>query len=212
MIRLIVFLIVIFSLHLHAQTYDATLFYLDGTKRSGKAAIVNNEEPKLLFIENDSKKKEKINVKLLDKVEYINPKNNQPVTAVLKEYTYYFLSEKPKTQYSWMSKIYTDENFSMYTAYAYDGGIMHGNHYTSVPSSLVNYFLQYKDEKPQLIYFNTNLPTINKNKILKRHIRKFFNDKCPELVSDFEAEKIVIKNNNPQILIEYYDKNCSTNN
>jgi hypothetical protein len=210
--RLLTVLVVTISFNIKAQQFDATLYFLDGSQRTGKADMVSNEEPKLAFIENGSKKKEKIKVNLLDKVEYINPKNNQSVTAELKEYTYYFLSEKPSTQYCWMSKVYADENFSMYTAYAYDGGIMHDNHYTSVPSSVVNYFLQYKNEKPQLIYFNTSILTINKNKILKRHIRKFFSDKCPQLVHDFEEGKIKIKNNNPEILIEYYNENCSTNN
>lgn len=212
MSKLLTVLVVTISFNIKAQQFDATLYFLDGSQRTGKADMVSNEEPKLAFIENGSKKKEKIKINLLDKVEYINPENNQSVTAELKEYTYYFLSEKPKTQYCWMGKVYTDENFIMYTAYGYDGGIMSGNHYTSVPSSVVNYFLQYKNEKPQLIYFDTSILTINKNKILKRHIRKFFSDKCPQLVHDFEEGKIKIKNNNPEILIEYYNENCSTNN
>lgn len=212
MSKLLTVLVVTISFNIKAQQFDATLYFLDGSQRTGKADMVSNEEPKLAFIENGSKKKEKIKINLLDKVEYINPENNQPVTAELKEYTYYFLSEKPKTQYCWMGKVYADGNFIMYTAYAYDGGIMHNNYYTSVPSSVVNYFLQYKNEKPQLIYFDTSILTINKNKILKRHIRKFFSEKCPQLVHDFEEGKIGIKNNNPKILIEYYNKNCSTNN
>lgn len=212
MSKLLTVLVVTISFNVKAQQFDATLYFLDGSQRTGKADMVSNEEPKLAFIENGSKKKEKIKINVLDKVEYINPENNQSVTAELKEYTYYFLSEKPKAQYCWMGKVYTDENFTMYTAYGYDGGIMSGNHYTSVPSSVVNFFLQYKNEKPQLIYFDTSILTINKNKILKRHIRKFFSDKCPQLVHDFEEEKIKIKNNNPEILIEYYNKNCSTNN
>lgn len=212
MSKLLTVLVVTISFNLKAQQFDATLYFLDGSQRTGKADMVSNEEPKLAFIENGSKKKEKIKINLLDKVEYINPENNQSVTAELKEYTYYFLSEKPKTQYCWMGKVYTDENFTMYNAYGYDGGIMSGNHYTSVPASVVNYFLQYKNEKPQLIYFDTSILTINKNKILKRHIRKFFSDKCPQLVHDFEEGKIKIKNNNPEILIEYYNENCSTNN
>lgn len=212
MSKLLTVLVVTISFNIKAQQFDATLYFLDGSQRTGKADMVSNEEPKLAFIENGSKKKEKIKINLLDKVEYINPENNQSVTAELKEYTYYFLSEKPKTQYCWMGKVYADENFTMYTAYGYDGGIMSGNHYTSVPSSVVNYFLQYKNEKPQLIYFDTSILTINKNKILKRHIRKFFSDKCPQLVHDFEEGKIKIKNNNPEILIEYYNENCSTNN
>lgn len=84
-IKLLFFLAIISFFHVKAQQFDATLYFLDGSKRTGKADMVSNEENKLAFIENGSKKKEKTKTNLLDKVEYINPKNNETITAELKE-------------------------------------------------------------------------------------------------------------------------------
>lgn len=211
MIKLLTVAAIINSLNIKAQQFDATLYFLDGSKRIGKADMVSNEETKLAFIENGSKKKEKIKVNLLDKVEYINPENKQPVTAEYKEYIYYFLSDKPKNSYCWMNKIDSGE-ISTYVAYAFDSGAHNGYHYTVTPSSHEYFLFQYKDEKPQIIYINNSILTLNKKQMLRRMIKNFFKDKCPKLVSDFEAEKIVIKNNNPEVLRQYYEKNCSTNN
>jgi predicted GTPase len=210
-LKLFLFLAITNSFHVKAQQFDATLYFLDGSKRIGKADMVSNEENKLAFIENGSKKKEKIKVDLLDKVEYINPKNNETVTAELKEYIYFFLSDKPKTNFCWMKKINSGE-ISTYVAFAFDGGVTRGYHYTVTPSSHEYFFFQYKNEKPQVIYINNSIPTLNKKQMLRRQIRNFFKDKCPELVNNFEEEKIVIKNNNPEALRLYYEKNCSKKN
>lgn len=209
--KLLTALVVTFSLNIKAQQFDATLYFLDGSKRTGKADMVSNQETKLAFIENGSKKKEKIKVNLLDKVEYINPENKQSVTAEYKEYIYYFLSDKPKTGYCWMNKIDSGE-ISTYVAYAFDSGAHNGYHYTVTPSSHEYFLFQYKDEKPQIIYINNSILTLNKKQMLRRMVKNFFKDKCPKLVSDFEVEKIVIKNNNPEVLRQYYEKNCSTKN
>lgn len=207
-IKLAAFLNISVSFYIKAQQFDATLYFLDGSKRTGKADMVSNEEPKLAFIENGSKK-EKIKATLLDKVEYTNLSNNQSVTVEFKEFTYYFLSDKPKTGYCWMNKINSGE-ISTYVAYAFDGGVNNGYHYTVTPSSHEYFFFQYKNEKPQEIYINNSIWTLNKKQMLRRQVKNFFKDKCPKLVSDFEAEKIVIKNNNPEALRKYYNENCST--
>lgn len=210
-IKLAAFLTISVSCCIKAQQFDATLYFLDGSKRTGKADMVSNEEPKLAFIENGSKKKEKIKATLLDKVEYTNLSNNRSVTVEFKEFTYYFLSDKPKTGYGWMNKINSGE-ISTYVAYAFDGGVNNGYHYTVTPSSHEYFFFQYKNEKPQEIYINNSIWTLNKKQMLRRQVKNFFKDKCPKLVRDFEAEKIVIKNNNPEALRQYYNENCSTNN
>ncbi|MFY7843990.1 hypothetical protein [Chryseobacterium gambrini] len=103
-IQLLAFILISVSFNTKAQQFDATLYFLDGSKRTGKADMVSNEETKLVFIENGSKKKEKIKMNLLDKVEYINPKNNQPLTVEYRELIYYFLSDKPKSNYGWIKK------------------------------------------------------------------------------------------------------------
>ena len=210
-IKLLFFLAITSSFNVKAQQFDATLYFLDGSKRTGKADMVSNEETKLAFIENGSKKKEKIKTNLLDKVEYINPKNNETITAELKEYIYFFLSDKPKTNFCWMKKINSGE-ISTYIGYSYDAGVRNAYYYTVKPSELYNFFFQYKNEKPHLIYFDNNIWTPNKKQIVKRQVKNFFTNICPQLVSDFEAEKIVIRNNNPEVLRQYYEKNCSTNN
>ncbi|WP_294237394.1 MULTISPECIES: hypothetical protein [Chryseobacterium] len=209
--KLLTVLVVTVSLNIKAQKFDAVLYFLDGSKKTGKADMVSNEETKLAFIENGSKKKEKIKIYLLDKVEYINLNNNQSVTVEFKEFTYYFLSDKPKTGYCWMKKINSGE-ISTYVAYAFDGGVNNGYHYTVTPSSHEYFFFQYKNEKPQEIYINNSIWTLNKKQMLRRMVRNFFKDKCPKLVSDLEAEKIVITNNNPEALRQYYNENCSTKN
>lgn len=209
--KLLTVLVVAISFHIKAQQFDATLYFLDGSKRTGKADMVSNEETKLAFIENGSKKKEKIKFNVLDKVEYTNLSNDQSVTVEFKEFTYYFLSDKPKTGYCWMNKINSGE-ISTYVAYAFDGGVHNGYHYTITPSSHEYFFFQYKNEKPQEIYINNSIWTLNKKQMLRRMVNNFFKDKCPKLVSDFEAEKIMIKNNNPEALRQYYDENCNTIN
>ena len=210
-IKLLFFLAITGSYNVKAQQFNATLYFLDGSKRTGKADMVSNEETKLAFIENGSKKKEKIKTNLLDKVEYINPKNNDTITVELKECVYFFLSDKPKTTFCWMKKINSGE-ISTYVAYAYDGGVNNGYHYSVTPSSHEYFFFQYKNEKPQVIYTNNSIPTLNKKQMLRRQVKNFFTNICPQLVNDFEAQKIVIKNNNPEVLRQYYEKNCSTNN
>lgn len=211
-IKLAAFLTISVSCCIKAQRFDATLYFLDGSKRTGKADMVSNEEPKLAFIENGSKKKEKIKANLLDKVEYINPKNNEPVIVELREFIYYFLSDKPKSNFGWIKKISTSGNISTYVGYNYDGGVRDAYHYTVKPSELYNFFFQYKDEKPHLIYFDNSIWTPNKKQIVKRQVKNFFTTICPKLVSDFNDEKIEIKNNEVKVLIEYYEKNCSSTN
>lgn len=212
MSRLIGFLMIIFSVSLTAQAFDATLYFLDGSKRTGKVDMVSNEEPKLAFIENGSKRKEKIKANLLDKVEYINPKNNEPVIVELREFIYYFLSDKPKSNFGWIKKISTSGDISTYVGYSYDAGVRDAYHYTVKPSELYNFFFQYKDEKPHLIYFDNNTWTPNKKQIVKRQVKNFFTTICPKLVSDFNNDRIEIKNNEVKVLIDYYEKNCSSTN
>lgn len=211
-IKLLLVLAITGSFTVKAQQSDATLYFLDGSKRIGKADIVSNEENKLAFIENGSKKKEKIKVSLLDKVEYINPKNNLPVTAEYRELIYYFLSDKPKSDYGWIRKISTSGEISTYIAYSYDGGVRDSYLYIVKPSELTNFFFQYKNEKPHLIYFDNSMWTPNKKQVMRRLIKNFFTDICPKLVSDFNDGKIQIKNNDVKVLIDYYEKNCRTNN
>ncbi len=210
--KLLTVLVVTVSLNIKAQKFDAVLYFLDGSKKTGKADMVSNEETKLAFIENGSKKKEKIKINLLDKVEYINLNNNQSVTAELREFIYYFLSDKPKSNYGWIRKISTSEDISMYVGYSYDAGVRNSYHYTVKPSELYNFFFQYKNEKPHLIYFDNSMWTPNKKQIVRRQVKNFFIDICPQLVSDFNDGKIEIKNNEVKVLIDYYEKNCSTKN
>ncbi len=69
---------------------EATLYFLDGSRKSGKLTEVMDRDSKLIFIENGSKKREKIKAKSLDKVEYINPENSdEPITVELRECVFY---------------------------------------------------------------------------------------------------------------------------
>lgn len=142
--KLLTVLIVAVSFNIKAQEFDATLYFLDGSKRTGKADLVSNGETKLAFIENGFKKKEKIKVDLLDKVEYISLNNNQSVTAEYKECIYYFLSDKPKSDYGWIRKISTSGDISTYVGYSYDAGVRNVYYYPVKSSELYNFFFQYK--------------------------------------------------------------------
>ncbi len=210
--NLLTVLIVAVSFNIKAQEFDATLYFLDGSHRTGKADLVSNGETKLAFIENGFKKKEKIKVDLLDKVEYIGLNNNQSVTAEYKECIYYFLSDKPKSDYGWIRKTSTSGDLSTYVGYSYDAGVRNAYYYPVKPSELYNFFFQYKDEKPHLIYFDNSMWTPNKKQIVKRQVKNFFTEICPKLVSDFNDGKIEIKNNEVKVLTDYYEKNCSTKN
>jgi hypothetical protein len=209
-IRILSVLILFFAIYAKAQKkYEATLYFLDGSRKSGKLTEVMDRDSKLIFIENGSKKREKIKAKSLDKVEYINPENSdEPITVELRECVFY-TSKTPQTEYCWIKKIHNGE-VSAYITYGYDGGIRNAYHYTVTPSYLVNVFFQYKNEKPQLIYFHNSTWTPNKKKIIKRHVHNFFKDICPKLVSDFEEDKIDMKTNTG-VLMEYYEKNCNSN-
>lgn len=207
--KIITILLLFFAYNYNAQSYTATLYFLDGTIRKGKAEAALNGESKLLFKENDSKKKEKIKVLLLDKIEYLDTKTNEIITLELKEFEYYVFSDKPKTDYNWMRKI-SSGDISMYVSDSYDGGIKNNIYYITVtPSSLTNYFFQYKDEKPAMVYFINSTWTPNKKSLVKRHVKNFFKDKCPQLADDFENEKLSITDHKVDVLIKYYEENCS---
>lgn len=59
-IQLLAFIVISVSFNTKAQQFDATLYFLDGSKRTGKADMVSNEETKLAFIENGSKKRRRL--------------------------------------------------------------------------------------------------------------------------------------------------------
>ncbi|MGO4708092.1 hypothetical protein AB4Y90_03025 [Chryseobacterium sp. 2TAF14] len=206
--KIITILFLLFAYNLEAQIFIAKLHFLDGTVRSGKADAALNGESKLLFKENGSKKKEKIKVQLLDKIEYLDTKTNETITLELKEFIYYVFSDKPKTEYIWMRKI-SDGVISTYVSDSFDGGIRNNIYYITVtPSMLTNYFFQYKNEKPVMVYFINSTWTPNKKSLVKRHVKNFFKDKCPQLVSDFESGKLQITDHKVDVLIKYYEENC----
>lgn len=207
-IKLFSFLIFLFHFQAKAQKYDATLYFLDGSTKTGKVSEVMDRDSKLVFIDNNTKKRENIKVRALDKVEYIDPNSDKPITVELRECVFY-TSKKQQTEYCWIKKIH-DGVVSAYITYGYDGGVKSVYHYTVTPSYIVNVFFQYKNEKPQLIYFHNSTWTPNKKKIIKRHVRNFFKDICPQLVSDFEEDKIEM-GTNTGVLMEYYEKNCNSN-
>ncbi|MBM7417664.1 MULTISPECIES: hypothetical protein [Chryseobacterium] len=206
----IISILLLFSVYsFNAQKYDATLYFLDGTIKNGKADAALNGESKLLFKENNSNKKEKIKVQLLDKVEYLDTKTGETITLELKEFNYYVFSDNPKTEYNWMRKI-SSGDISVYVSDSFDGGIRNNIYYITVtPSMLTNYFFQYKDEKPAMVYFINSTWTPNKKSLVKRHVKNFFKDKCPQLVNDFESEKLQITDHKIDALIKYYEENCS---
>lgn len=211
-LKFFIVLLLFFASHFEAQKYTATLYFLDGTTKKGKADGVQNNEPKLLFKDDDTQKKEKIKVQLLEKVDYRDPKTDEIMTLELKEFNYYQGSDNPKTEYNWMRKI-SSGDISMYVTESHDAGVKNnGQNYVVIPSSTItNYFLQYKDEKPAMVYFISSTWTPNKNNIVKRHVKNFFKDKCPKLADDFESEKLEIKDHKVNVLLEYYQKNCNPN-
>ncbi|MCU7619076.1 hypothetical protein NZ698_18005 [Chryseobacterium sp. PBS4-4] len=210
-LKFLTIILMAFAHHFAAQNFTATLFYLDGATRKGKADAVLNGETKLLFKDDDTQKKEKIKVQLLDKVEYTDKKTGEIITLELKEFNYYQGSENEKTEYNWMRKI-SSGDISTYVSDSYDGGIKNnGYYYTVTPSTLTNYFFQYKNDKPTMIYFINSTWTPNKKNIVKRHVKNFFKDKCPQLVTDFESENLEIKDHKVSVLLEYYEKNCNSN-
>lgn len=201
----IIFFIILYSF-IKAQSYDATLYYLDGSTKTGKADAVINGEPKLNFIENGQSKKEKIKVENLEKVEYHN-KNNESVIVERKEFLYHMGDSKPKSDFNWMIKIHSGE-VSVYTSSGTDPGVSINMQYRITPTYVRDYFFQYKDEKPELIYFVSTDMVLNKKKIISNFIKHFFEEICPNLVTAYNNGKIRFKDN-PMPLINYYEKNCS---
>lgn len=207
--KIITILTLFLSSIFHAQDYTATIYLKNGSVKKGKANAAINGETKLAFKEENSTKKEKIDVMTIDKVEYLDPKTNETITLEFKEFIYYVFSDKPKTEYNWMRKL-SSGDISLYVSDSYDPGLKsNGYYYTSTPSNLTNYFFQYKDEKPAMIYFINSTWTPNKKSLVKKHVKNFFQNLCPELVNDFENENIVIKDHKVDVLIKYYEEKCS---
>jgi hypothetical protein len=189
--------------------YNTTLYYLDGSIKNGKAGAVINGEPKLNFIENGQSKKEKIKVEYLAKVVY-QDENNESLTIERKEFLYHMGDRKPKSEFNWMIKIHSGE-VSVYTSSGFDPGITVNGQYRITPTNVKDYFFQYKNEKPELIYFISSNIVLNKKKIITNFIKHFFEEICPNLVTNYSSNKISF-NDNPMPLINYYEKNCSKTN
>jgi hypothetical protein len=200
---------IVFSLSIKAQKYDATLYFSNGTKKEGKTDAVINGEPKLGFIENGQSKKEKIKVENLEKVEYHN-ENKESVIVERKEFLYYMGDRKPKSDYNWMIKIHSGE-VSVYTSSGFDPGVSFNMQYRITPTTVRDYFFQYKNEKPELIYFISSDLVLNKKKVISNFIKHFFEEICPNLVTNYNNNKIRFKDN-PMPLVTFYEKNCSTTN
>lgn len=200
----LLFLLITFS-GIKAQKYEATLYYLDGSKRNGKAEAVLNGEPKLAFIENGQSQREKVRVEELEKVEYHN--KSESVTVERKEFIYHMGNRKPKSDFNWMTKIHAGE-VSVYTSSSYDPGVNFNMEYRVTPTNVKDYFFQYKNEKPELIYFISSDMVLNKKEIIANFVKYFFENKCPDLVANFNRNKIKL-NGNPMPLIKYYEEHCS---
>lgn len=202
----LIFLVVLFTAQVSfAQFYKADVTFSNGSVKSGYAEPVNTEKSSINFKETLDGKKEKLDLKNLEKVHYYDEKTGKEAEA-----------EKLKATQGRMSSdaflyLLYKGDVSVYTQSSdfYDKAAF-GN-YTVKRSEDTSFFFRYKDEKKATLItmkFEGGLVVpIGMKSLTKKGIKDFFSDKCPKLVTAYENDEIKFKKD-VFVFIDYYEKNC----
>lgn len=200
----LIFLVVLFIAQVSfAQFYKADVTLSNGTVKSGYAELVNTDKSSISFKPNLDGKKEKLELKNLQKVNYTDEKIGK--TAEVERLT---ASQGKMSSEAFLYLIYKGE----VSVYAQSQNFYDRTMYNNIPisSSETSYFFRYKDEKKAtLISMNFGGPgiAIGGKSITKKGIKEFFGDKCPKLVTAYENDEIKFKKD-VSVFIDYYEKNC----
>ena len=202
----LIFLVVLFTAQVSfAQFYKADVTFSNGSVKSGYAEPINTEKSSINFKETLDGKKEKLDLKNLEKVHYYDEKTGKKAEA-----------EKLKATQGKMSSdaflyLLYKGDVSVYTQSSdfYDKAAF-GN-YTVKRSEDTSFFFRYKDEKKVTLItmkFEGGLVVpIGMKSVTKKGIKDFFSDKCPKLVTAYENDEIKFKKD-VFVFINYYEKNC----
>ncbi len=186
-----------------AQYYKAEVTLSDGSTKSGYAEPVTTEKSSINFKSTLDGKKEKLELKNLQKVNYTDEKTNK--TAEVERL---MASQGKMSSEAFLYLIYKGD----VSVYAQSQNFYDRTMYNNIPvtSSETSYFFRYKDEKKvTLISMNFGGPgiVVGGKSITKKGIKEFFGDKCPKLVTAYENDEIKFKKD-VSVFIDYYEKNC----
>lgn len=186
-----------------AQYYKADVTFSNGTVKSGYAEPVNTEKSNINFKPTLDGKKEKLELKNLQKVNYVDEK-----TGKTSEVERLMATQGKMSSEAFLYLIYKGD----VSVYAQTQNFYDRTMYNNIPvkSSESSYFFRYKDEKKAtLISMNFGGPGImvGGKSITKKGIKEFFGDKCPKLVTAYENDEIKFKKD-VFVFIDYYEKNC----
>lgn len=188
-----------------AQYYKADVTFNGGTVKSGYAEPVTTDKSSVNFKSTVEGKKEKLDLKSLEKIHYYDEKTGKEAEA-----------ERLKGMQGKMSS-----EIFLYLLYKGDVSVYVQNSDFYDKSALGNFnikrtedtafFFRYKEEKEATLIsmkFEGGLVVpIGMKSITKKGIKNFFSDKCPKLVSAFENDEIKF-NKDVFVFIDYYEKNC----
>lgn len=186
-----------------AQYYKAEVTLSNGSVKSGYAEPVTTDKSSINFKTTLDGKKEKLELKNLQKVNYTDEKTGK--TAEVERLT---ASQGKMSSEAFLYLVYKGE----VSVYAQSQNFYDRTMYTNIPisSSETSYFFRYKDEKKAtLISMNFGGPgiVVGGKSITKKGIKEFFSDKCPKLVTAYENEEIKFKKD-VFVFVDYYEKNC----
>lgn len=186
-----------------AQYYKAEVTLSNGSVKSGYAEPVTTDKSSINFKSTLDGKKEKLELKNLQKINYTDEKTGK--NAEVERLTAF--QGKMSTEV-FLYLIYKGD----VSVYAQSHSFYERTMYTNIPisSSETSYFFRYKDEKKAtLISMNFGGPgiVVGGKSITKKGIKEFFSDKCPKLITAYENEEIKFKKD-VFVFVDYYEKNC----
>lgn len=188
-----------------AQYYKAEVTLSNGSVKSGYAEPVTTDKSSINFKSTLDGKKEKLELKNLQKVHYYDEKTGKEAEAEKLKATQGRMSSE-----TFLYLLYKgDVSVYAQTSDFYDKAAF-GN-YTVKRSEDTSFFFRYKDEKEATLIamkFEGGLVVpIGMKSLTKKGIKDFFSDKCPKLVTAYENEEIKFKKD-VFVFVDYYEKNC----
>ncbi len=186
------FLIGVWSIHLNAQQVKTTLYFKDGTVKSGYGKLANGDKVK--FKKEKKEKAVKYHFSLLKEVQF-------DLGNIL---TYVYLNvkniEKPK-----VLKRIVDGKISLYTLATggYAPASNAGGGFGGVYMYYINDFYVKKATSKSVTHLGSD-QLFSKN--FKKAASVFFKD-CPSLVEKIQNEEL--KKRDIKEIVEYYNENCN---
>lgn len=204
---LLFILLLIPAIFFAQKTYPATIYFKNGTLKSGNTEMAKSNATTISFKENNGSKSEDIKSDDIRKIEYYDEKSKDSLSLLYAEFRKEKEGKKPKIQRRWVTKIYSGKDISVYfEEYGIQGKI--GSH---TSTSVQNYYFIYKNESPKLIFYtyygSSGMGQKAYRKGVSYYLKNFFGELCPSIVTAFENGEIEVSNN-PIPFAKYYESHC----